>query len=189
MNPGQRRSSGAPAASSGAPPRAPEGGFRKWPDGSGGWVVTAAGCHIWGGALSGSGYGLGRDPRSGRLRTVHRIRYEMEVGQVPDGLELDHFACDNRACCNPAHVRPASHRENTLRGNTFQSNNLAKTHCKNGHPLDGDNLVASSLATEGKRRCRVCHNARCREFYRRKQAKKYPALPQGASPAPGGRSV
>lgn len=78
-----------------------------------GWIVAENGCHIWQGARTG-GYGAVRV--NGRMLRAHRARYEREVGPIPEGLVLDHFACDNRLCCNPAHVRPVTVRENVLRG-------------------------------------------------------------------------
>lgn len=35
---------------------------------------------------------------------AHRVSYEHFIGQIPDGLEIDHL-CRNRACCNPLHLR------------------------------------------------------------------------------------
>lgn len=46
---------------------------------------------------------------------AHRIMYEVLVGSVPAGMELDHI-CRNRACINPSHLEPVLHRENTRRG-------------------------------------------------------------------------
>ena len=119
-----------------------------------GYVVLANGCHVWIGTTR-NGYGLARDPRDGRFRAAHIIRYAMEVGPVPNGLVLDHFACDNTFCCNPLHVRPVTHRENTLRGDSVAALAASKTHCPNGHPYSGDNLVPGMLA-KGGRACRIC---------------------------------
>jgi hypothetical protein len=81
-------------------------------------------------------------------------------------MELDHFACENRACCNPAHVRPVTHRENVLRGRSFAVENKAKTHCKNGHPLEGDNLIPY-FAAVGQRQCNTCNTASSARYYAR----------------------
>lgn len=127
------------------------------PRGVVGWIEDGSGCHVWVGALNGGGYG--RVWTKGRYRPAHVIRYEREIGPIPDGMDLDHFRCDNKACCNPAHVRPVTVRENVLRGNSMAARHAAKTHCPQRHPLAGDNLVASFLVL-GQRSCRVCRNVR-----------------------------
>ena len=120
-----------------------------------GWIVAENGCHIWQGCRSTDGYG--RAKIDGRMQQVHRIRYEREVGPIPEGVVLDHFACDNPSCCNPAHVRPATDRENILRGGGVSAVHAAKTHCVHGHPFSGDNLYVTPA---GYRRCRTCDRAR-----------------------------
>jgi hypothetical protein len=88
------------------------------------------------------------------------VRYEREVGPIPEGMELDHFACDNGpgGCCNPHHCRPVTTRENVLRGGNMAARCMAKTHCAAGHLLSEDNLVPNDKRY-GKRRCRACTNA------------------------------
>lgn len=126
-----------------------------------GWVVQPNGCHIWTGTIDPLGRGQVRV--KGKLHYVHRLRYEREVGPVPDGLVLDHFACDNPTCCNPAHVRPATQRENVLRGSSPQAINRAKTHCKRGHELTTENITTTGKKA-GERQCLACHRLRVREW-------------------------
>lgn len=126
-----------------------------------GWIVQANGCHIWTGAC------CGRDKRAsvradGRMQYAYRVRYEREIGPVPDGMELDHFVCDNPRCVNPHHVRPVTHRENMLRGNKNPlAWHVAKTHCPQGHRLEGDNLERYALE-RGGRKCKTCKADRAR---------------------------
>lgn len=77
------------------------------------------GCWAWIGARTGQtrtdhrgGYGSFFDGE--RMRPAHRVSYEIEVGPIPAGLQLDHL-CRNRACVNPDHLDPVSPRMNTLR--------------------------------------------------------------------------
>lgn len=70
-------------------------------------------CHIWLGALTKNGYGSIRV--GGKTRDAHRVRYEDEVGPVPEGKELDHL-CRVPACCRPSHMEPVTHAENMRRG-------------------------------------------------------------------------
>lgn len=126
-----------------------------------GWITDARRCDIWQGNRSGDGYGRMR--LQGRMVLVHRARYQIEIGPIPEGTELDHFACDNGAggCCNPSHCRPVAGRENVLRGNSVSARHLSKAFCLKGHPLSGDNLDKSDRA-KGHRKCRTCKNARRR---------------------------
>lgn len=93
----------------------------------------------------------------GRNKLAHRWAYEQFIGPIPEGLDLDHFACDNPSCVNPAHVRPTTRRENLLRGNTIPAQERAKTHCLNGHPFAGDNVYVSR---RGCRHCKECARIR-----------------------------
>lgn len=80
------------------------------------WRVNKqTGCWEW---LLGKrrGYGVMRDPQTGKHRYAHVVNYEKKYGPVPEGKELDHFKCDNLGCCNPDHVKPATHAENVRRG-------------------------------------------------------------------------
>jgi hypothetical protein len=128
-----------------------------------GWITDANGCDIWQGSRI-NGYAMITVAR--KTAYVYRVRYEREIGPIPEGMELDHFVCDNGpgGCCNPHHCRPVTRRENVLRSTGFASTNAAKTHCPKGHLLSGDNLIPSKLAKRG-RNCRMCYNAQKRASY------------------------
>lgn len=110
-------------------------------------ATDPSGCWRWTASLR-DGYGQVRV--GSRVRGAHVVVYELLVGSVPDGMELDH-ACRNRWCVNPEHLSPMTHRENVLRGEAPSAVNARKTHCPRGHQLGGDNGRPSA-----PRVCRIC---------------------------------
>lgn len=110
-------------------------------------------CWPWTGQLFVNGYGRLRP----HLR-AHRVSYELFVGPIPAGMDLDHL-CRVRRCVNPDHLEPVTRRENLARGAGFIGQQLRKTTCLRGHPLAGTNLIPSKT---GRRQCRECHNLRRR---------------------------
>jgi hypothetical protein len=115
-------------------------------------------CWLWTGAKSVRGYGVAGQRPS---RLAHRVAYEYLVGQIPEGLDLDHL-CRVLACVNPDHLEPVPHRINVLRGESPAAQNAVKTHCKRGHSLSGDNLY---VFPSGGRMCRTCYRAAARRTY------------------------
>lgn len=116
-----------------------------------------SGCWLWTAAVAGSGYGhIGNRP--GGNKSAHRAMYELLVGPIPDGLELDHL-CRVRICVNPAHLEPVTRYTNMLRGNTFTRRNAAVTHCPYGHPYDDVNTYRLP-AHPNQRVCRQCKRRR-----------------------------
>ncbi len=108
--------------------------------------------------------GRGRIGRgSDQVMLAHRMAYELLVGSIPEGMELDHFACDGGAygCGNPYHCRPVPPRENVLRSDAPSSWNLAASHCPRGHPYDEAN---TKWLRDGNRRCRACAADRKRRY-------------------------
>lgn len=113
-------------------------------------------CWNWVGTIT-NGYGFVKV--NGGMRSAHRVAWQLSVGPVPDGMDVDHL-CRNRRCVNPAHLEPVTHRENVLRGAGTAAVNARKTHCKHGHSLSDSNLI---LQNGGRTRvCRECRNSRAR---------------------------
>ena len=116
-------------------------------------------CWLWTGPLNPNGYA--QFSVEGRRVYAHRFAYELLIGPIPDGLQLDHL-CRVRHCVNPKHLEPVTCQENLLRGDTLLARNVAKTECPQGHPYDDANTY---IGSKGERKCRSC--ARIREDIRR----------------------
>lgn len=119
-------------------------------------------CWPWTAATGGSSgaYGVLAFKVNGRTihQYAHRLAYELEIGPIAEGLEIDHL-CRNPICVNPAHLEPVTHRENVLRGEATSAQNARKTHCIHGHLLSGANVAITKL---GHRYCRACRQLRRR---------------------------
>lgn len=113
-----------------------------------------SGCWLWTGAVNERGYGQIRI--NGKTVAAHRTSYQIYVGNIPNGLQIDHL-CKNPSCVNPQHLEPVSAQENVRRSTSGQVTaalQRKKTHCPKGHPYYGDNLY---IHPENKSRsCKTC---------------------------------
>jgi len=114
-------------------------------------------CWQWMGCRNQKGYGRIRATGSGPLISVHRASYELFVGPIPLGLEIDHL-CRNRGCVRPDHLEAVPHLVNVRRGET-----ATRTHCLHGHLLEG--------RSSRQRYCIVCQRAANAVSYRRRSAR------------------
>lgn len=94
---------------------------------------------------------------------AHRFSYELNVGPIPEGLQIDHL-CRVPGCVRPDHLEAVPQKENILRGQGWHADQARKTHCKYGHPFDEVNTYWTK---EGHRFCRACARRRQRERNRR----------------------
>lgn len=110
-----------------------------------------SGCFLWTGDFIPGGYG--RKRHLGKWVYAHRLVYEMEHGEIPKDMTIDHL-CRVRSCVNTRHMEVVTGRENTLRGFSPSALNFRKKICpKCSGPYTKNN------------RDRICVN--CRNTYRR----------------------
>ena len=112
------------------------------------YVNQTEDCWEWRGSAHGSDRRYGGFTLNGRRQYAHRVAYQLFVGPIPEGLELDHL-CRNRWCVRPDHLEPVTHQENMRRGQGWAGRNARKVVCdRHGNALTGRNGVG--------RFCREC---------------------------------
>jgi hypothetical protein len=117
-------------------------------------------CWFWTGTVGSDGYGRTRIrlPDGRMCHAAHRAVYEVFVGPIPEGLELDHL-CRNRACVRPEHLDPVTREENIRRIPPPEP----ATHCGNGHEFTEEN-------TRWVRVCVTCSRDSTARYRSRKSA-------------------
>jgi hypothetical protein len=113
-------------------------------------IDPVSGCWLWKLALNRDGYGCAQF--KGRSYLAHRMMYEMLVGPIPRGLQIDHL-CRIARCVNPEHLEAVTARVNTFRSESPSRYNAVKTECPRGHAYNTTN----TYTFRGSRRCRTCH--------------------------------
>ena len=102
-------------------------------------------CWVWIAYIAPDGYGRFM-LRHGKPVLAHRFAYEMLLGEIPTGLDLDHL-CRNRGCPNPYHTEPVTRLENVRRGRGHGSEaNWIETY---RHSDDGGGLETATVITLG----------------------------------------
>ena len=149
-----------------------------------------SGCWLWTAHENGLGYG--QFYYKGKPRGAHRVSYQLYVGEIPEGLVLDHL-CRVTNCVNPDHLEPVTQKENLMRGvgihkciaysktRTMESRNMKgflqasrdwhkkqreKTHCKHGHEFTEENTYR---VKNNWRNCRRCAIDRATAFNKKKR--------------------
>lgn len=125
--------------------------------------IAETGCWAWIRSLNHGGYGS--FTWLGKRMGAHRAAYELLIGPIPPGLDLDHL-CRNRACVNPAHLEPVTRSVNLRRGDVGGQSRF-NTHCIHGHEFTPENTYRRPK--DGGRHCRECmRSARLRYYHRQK---------------------
>lgn len=73
-----------------------------------------SGCWFWTASKTQSGYGMFHG------KGAHRYAYELLVGPVPTGFQLDHL-CRVKHCVNPDHLEPVTPRKNRGRADVARA--------------------------------------------------------------------
>lgn len=128
---------------------------------------TSSGCWLWGASRGRNGYA--RFGWRGNAREAHRYAYELCVGPIPPGHEIDH-KCRVRHCVNPDHLQVVPRGWNGAQGFELAAQMKRQaTHCKRGHPFTPEN---TGLQRGKHRSCRTCTRTSMRAAQARYLAKK-----------------
>lgn len=134
------------------------------------YAVLENGCWEFTGGLNSAGYGIIMPNGSEDRLRAHRVVYEILVGPIPKGMDLDHLChnsdlscpggvtCRHRRCVNPDHLEPATRATNVKRG----AARVRGTHCSQGHEFTFEN----TRIRRGARECRICSRTYRREHWR-----------------------
>jgi len=132
-------------------------------------IDTHTGCINWTGPIFPNGYGSATRGRGPRLM-AHRLAYETFVGQIADGLVIDHL-CSNRRCVNVDHLEPVTQGTNAARGGGLvkaMKKYRARTHCVHGHAYTPENTFVSPAT--GRRACKQCQREASLRYYHERKA-------------------
>ena len=114
---------------------------------------TLSPCWLWTGCRGSNGYGqfivAGR-----RKAKAHRFAYELLIGPIPAGLDIDHL-CRVRHCVNPSHLEPTTRSTNLRRG----AQSALRPNCPQGHRYD---IANTRYLPNGNRYCASCLQERAR---------------------------
>lgn len=108
------------------------------------------GCLRWRGSHNHKGYGYVLV--DGKKTGAHRVAYELWIGPIPDGHEIDHVSsrgCAYRDCIESSHLEAVTHAENVRR-----SSRTRGEYCYRGHRLT--EATTRIRKSNGCRICKVC---------------------------------
>jgi hypothetical protein len=118
-------------------------------------IDPETGCWVYTGHRDADGYG--KIWIAGKTCRVHRVSYQLLIGPIPPGLQLDHL-CRVRPCFNPAHLEPVTNEENSRRSGL---NQRPRTHCPRGDEYTEENTYRDR---KGYGSCRTCRK-RVSDYY------------------------
>lgn len=116
-------------------------------------VDKSGDCWMWTGATN-TRYPVFALGGRGNMGYAHRFSFELNVGPIPDGYEIDHL-CRVPLCVRPDHLEAVTPQENKRRTRTAQ--------CQRGHERIAENVW---IGPRGEHRCIPCDRLRWQTYQR-----------------------
>ena len=130
-------------------------------------VTKTSSCWNWTGSTINTGYGVLFV--QGRLRTAHRLSWELHHGPIPEGLCVLH-RCDNRTCVNPSHLFLGTKKQNTQDMLSKGRHGHGEEHSKKTRRGKGQKLTTHQqeqiavLLSQGKHQREVASIVGCSQY-------------------------
>ena len=138
-------------------------------------VDEVNGCWLWMACKNNDGYG--QFWLRGQMLCAHRVWFEHVKGNIPKGLQLDHYKLNNdynscaRNCINPDHLEPVTSKENLNRSPRLREarrtcafgNKKTARACGLASRLEKNAHLPEGVRNEGKK-----YGARIRDPKKRK---------------------
>ena len=121
-------------------------------------------CWFWQGTITDKGYG--QVWWDGKVRSVHRLVWEMTNGAIPSG-EQAHHKCENKACANSEHLEMLTQKEHRRLHRTCEHGDHLRyirgreSHCRE----------CTRQRLKKRRENDPAYRERRREYFRRWRAK------------------
>lgn len=111
-------------------------------------------CWLWTGGDTGNGLYYGKFWDGNRKVLAHRYSYQINFGNIPAGLEVDH-TCRIPKCVRPDHLRLLTRTENMRNRDDYRTKADGTMVCNKGHVMV-DSI--KYIRPDGRIECRVCIN-------------------------------
>lgn len=82
-------------------------------------------CWLWMAGKTPKGYGVFYGGPQHPRKAAHRYAYELMVGPIPSGMELDHRHTCPKNCVRPEHLRAVTHKQNCENHRNIRASNTS----------------------------------------------------------------
>ncbi|MFA5382212.1 MAG: HNH endonuclease signature motif containing protein [Candidatus Micrarchaeia archaeon] len=132
------------------------------------------GCWNWTGGKNKNGYA--QMSVYGHPQYVHRLAYEIYIGEIPQGKHILHH-CDNPICCNPNHLFPGTDKDNSLDCKNKGRNNKGEKN--GGSKLTVDDVIAIRKSNEAPKDIAPKYGVKPQAIYKIRSGARWKHIKEG----------